>query len=402
MEVKDAKALRFVTSLIDPEVPLNTSVLHTDLHELDSGEIFMLCAFIAAVLDEVQQPSGRDLSFSIGAVSPDNLASAGQAVLNWPEGLTALETRLSQVGIFENAKPCLNPFIQNLTRSKHFRVTTIATVRAALATPLLGSLMAKEDELRAPEIHSRSFLLKLHKYALSSAEVRAMSDSLGIPRGVLFECFLSGSVHCPDKRLTAAANIRAKAGFDYLNFVKPNGRAGNVCLRVQSVVTTLYLGPANPWPFILEGIRDGALPITRAQLLSPNLVDTLQVQDFAPWIDFCGRLPDEPNAPEYPIIREEIAFHLDAPSNSRYGAGTIATLTQLSAFRRKFASAREVRNRLLMHGHSRTCREVEILLEGSKVRFDHRRFSLPRLAVEEFIERFLNKEGVLNQNGSNR
>ncbi|WP_210267740.1 hypothetical protein [Rhizobium ruizarguesonis] len=363
----------------------------------------MLCAFIAAVLDEVQQPSGRDLSFSIGAVSPDNLASAGRAVLNWPEGLSALETRLSQVEIFENAKPSLNPFVQDLTRSKHFQETTIATVRAALATPLLGSLTAKGDELREPEVHSHSFLLKLHKYALSSVEVRALSESFGIPRGVLFECFLSGSVHCPDKRLTAAANVRAKAAFDYFNFVKPKGKAGNVGLRVQSVVSTLYYGSANPWPFILGGIRDRALPIIRVQLLSPNLVDTLQVQDFAPWIDFCGRLPDESNAPKYPIIREEIAFHLDAPSNSRYGAGTIATLTQLSAFRRKFASVREVRNRLLMHGHSRTCREVEILLEGSKVqRVDHRRFSLPRSEVEEFIERFLDKEGVLNQKHSNR
>lgn len=144
-------------------------------------------------------------------------------------------------------------------------------------------------------------------------------------------------------------------------------------LSVRGTVSALYRGPANPWPFIFDGIRNDLLPVVRIQ--SGRWLDSLHVEDFKPWIDFCRDLPTANDAPDYTIDCEEVGFHLDlstsaviAKLGAFYRAREITTMRRLTNFRAAYVSIREVFNLLAINGRWETELNITRLLNKANVK----------------------------------
>lgn len=94
VEVKDRKALGFVVTLVDPlcKAPLTPAGgLHPLLDRFSRGELFDLAVQIAAMIENSLGPNDSDFALKFSArdgaigLSPDALARAGRALINWPD-----------------------------------------------------------------------------------------------------------------------------------------------------------------------------------------------------------------------------------------------------------------------------------------------------------------------------
>ncbi|XAZ19501.1 hypothetical protein LVY75_04915 (plasmid) [Sinorhizobium sp. B11] len=397
IESSDEEALRFVCGLIDPEANRSAFTLHDELCRVNRGEIFMLSVIIAAVLDGHARKTERKKYWTGVSVSPSSLALSGRALMRWPHGVAALGEQFVEGLIPASKSLDRHPLEAILRQTKMFNVSTVASIRSALLLPRVQVGFRDSVPARVP---SQVSLLNLHKHAKRSPLVGEMSREIGVPRGVLFECFLSHSLPCPDQELSAAIGAPNAKLAIFEERLYPNRIRSSAYLSVRGTVSALYRGPANPWPLVFDALLKNLLPITRTP--SRTLLDGLYVQDFAPWINFCNELPSAPNAPEFRIDWEEVGFHLDltkssvvAKLGSFYRSGDLASLRRLYGFRSKFVSIREVYNRLLIVGRPRAEAKLARMLDSAGVRCSAQQPSYRlRADVEDFLTRFCSETAV--------
>ncbi|QIO43096.1 hypothetical protein HA464_03260 [Rhizobium leguminosarum bv. trifolii] len=383
-ETDDGEALRFVTGLINPEIARRNFGLHGELQGLNVGEIFMLCVGIAAILDGEGQSRTRPRRFAGIAASPSSLALAGRSVMEWPHGVAGLDEQL-----VNSKEPRLADFLLHMGI---FEDEVIAAVRKATHLPSVSGIERKNGATRLSG-NLRTYDLKLHNYAKRSGAIVKMSQHTGIPPGVLFECFLNGSLPCPDNELARAMDIQESSlnGFD--DGILGQRTRWPLNLSVRGTVSTLYRGPVNPWPYVFNGIRSDQLPVIRVP--SNIWLDSLRVEDFSPWIDFCRELPTAIDAPDYAIGLEDVGFYLDLEKRALIDRlrcycriGEVGTMRRLHEFRTAYVTIREVFNLLLINGRSETESQIVRLFTKAKVKCcEQERTLRMRSAVNEFIKR---------------
>ncbi|ULJ73016.1 hypothetical protein [Rhizobium gallicum] len=352
----DPEALRFVTAFIDPEVEKSVDKVHDDLRRLDAGQLFMLCVFVAAVLDD-ELRNGARRCFTGVSVSPLSLSVAGRAVMNWPNGLACLHERLVGTEIFRGRSFDRHPLEALLRQTKIFQPATIGAARTAMHLPRVETFT--EAQVVQSGATSASSHLRLHKFTKRSEAVSRMSKAVGIPRGVLFECFLSRLIPCPDAKLAEAVGGDHGPFSTFARGLRPRQSRNKVSLSVRGTVSALYNGLGNPWPLILKGLQQGLLPVTKVE--ADDWLRTLRVEEFQPWIEYCHDLQPSTDFVNLPIDYEEVGFYLDLEMGTvRSNLGPycreaeIKTLERLHNFRTMYLPVREIYNRLVIGGTPRS------------------------------------------------
>lgn len=156
VEVADIEALDFVSSLVDPEA--NSSAYHSvsdDLASLSRGELFEMALSLGTAWklndDNIQLDPEHLVSSRYDVLSPDSLAKAGRALLNWPNGFIAFCTEAA-----ENAGQRDGDFSRNkeLGALANLQLGPMLSQRAKIA------LQEAEHKFRKKSESQMSFLRK--------------------------------------------------------------------------------------------------------------------------------------------------------------------------------------------------------------------------------------------------
>lgn len=379
LEVEDESALRFVTALIDPEGVFPRQI-HTDLECLDRGEVFLLCAMIGATLDGRLTRSGSRKIIS-GAVeaTPESLSKAGRAILSWPQGIIDLHSQLESSSIFDQYIYGRHRFSELIRRAKMFSVTTTSVLRRVVKSP--ETLSSDGKELSGAELwkaHSgaiepdRGALWRMFGHSWQSRKVREISERIGIPRRVLFDCFLRGIIPFPHRDVATSVDAAVRGIKEMDDSVLHLPAQGVSCLSVQRTVSALYSGIGNPWPAVLDVLRQGKLPVVRS-FKSLNWLNGLFVEDFGIWNEFCQNLEPVLTSMDLSLHYEDIGFHLavsgvtaEIQLSKIKNQYQVKTLRDLSHFRAAYVSIREIESWLVMGNRPR--QQVTPLLEGTRAK----------------------------------
>ncbi len=344
----DKEALDFVTGLVDPERPegkLATSQLHPDLCRQNPGEIFMLCALVGAAFQNRDPSTRRRIATT--TVDPLNLAKAGRAILNWPDGLAHI---VSDFGQFRSASKGSEPhsFSRFCKDAGVLNKDTIVAVKRVVAFSRSGNKQARC--LRRLEVINPNAgrTLRLEVAALTAAStdgdfLQASSVSK-LPPIVLYDSYIEDTAQRGRNRQDVVGEkVLAWVSELYPPIVSP-ATPGAIRLPVQKTVNTLFRGRGNVWPHVLAAMKNGALPTVHTPGQGHSL-DSLYVEDFLPWKRFLACVEGIKGSCAYPLTSVEVAFFLNmsiGAAQTLFDFKSEFTLKHLYRFKREFALVDEL------------------------------------------------------------
>lgn len=377
VQVEDRQALRFVTDLIDPLRHHQCDALQVPpaLAKLDRGSLFMLCVFIAKILDKNfdRGDGGKLISLSGACVSPSNLSLAGRAILEWPFGIDKLNRVLGQI-LSDNAinAEMRDPFRKFIKKNESFDKAMVAAFDAAVVPTIKISLAAtgkaekacRSPLVPAPPIHGadKSSLPSEVKDLHWSRSFVSARDDTGLPRGVL-----SDFVFAAEKQ---SANARDRA--DFLRGLKQElflrssalPQAQQDALPLKSVIAALYLERGNPWPDIIRAVLHRELPLS-VDISKPTWIESLRVSEFDVWSEYCRCLQPFTDTLDLPIGWRDVCFHLGVSLCSfnkrfvqHFGSKNLFTLRYLHKFRLQYISVGELHNSAYIGGTPRSSKLI--------------------------------------------
>ncbi|QND38227.1 hypothetical protein HB771_09365 [Rhizobium leguminosarum bv. viciae] len=264
----DKNALDFVTGLVDPERPegkVAIAQLHPDLRRQNPGEIFMLCALVGSAFQNRDPLTRRRIATK--TVDPLNLAKAGRAILNWPDGLADI---VSEFGRFRSASDGSEPhsFSHYCRHSGVLNQDTVGAIKKVVAFSRSGHKQARC--LRRLEVVNPNArrTLRLEVAALTAAStnayfLQAVSASK-LPPIVLYDSYLEDlELRDRNRQDVVGEKVLAWVSELYPTVVSPP-TPGALRLSVQNTVNTLFRGRGNIWPHVLAGMKNETLPTVRA------------------------------------------------------------------------------------------------------------------------------------------
>jgi len=393
--VEDTEALTFVTSLVDPGRTPEVSNLHCDLRNLDPGEIFMLCALIGAVLEGRIAASSRERRQVLleGLVSPEQLATAGRALLDWPEGFVKLADRINNDAVWGEGPHSIPPFEHFVRDDAVFTRPTWEAIKQLNLLPRTAMIPVRKVSTEPTANGRRHKFLQL---AGRSDVVRCVSERTGIPAGVVFECLTSGSIDVPyasGKELHAHVIAEIAQIEKFAQEPMPDMRI----LRIKETVSALYRGLGNPWPQIITAIKDRSLPIVSSKTTSLLWLDTICIQDFQTWRNFCDGLIADKAFADVRLAYHDVGFYLDITTSTTCEVMRLVppekrakTMRTLHSFRSEYITGREIRATLAIAGVTASIQQVNKLLDSFDVELLYRAASVRRrVSVEKCLPALL-------------
>ncbi|MGI6852162.1 hypothetical protein [Mesorhizobium sp. 1B3] len=320
VEVEDEEALDFVTSLI-ASAQTSTPKLVLPFSECSRGDVFEFCIVLAAAVaangrSPDAKPNRAKLDYAV--ITPNLLAQAGRAVLDWPEGLHRLadsarstsDARAGFFGIKKELGSLLNvPYGPSLTSNikTEFRAVLYDNMqRSAERANLVRRVETRFDAdfltcdqaakefgmsrhvvqrlsrdprltvLRAHGTQKSPALLKRHEIASIVALRRQLCSSATIERASGIPIIaLQGLLDIGLLEMeTGLAKSIAGRGIHFCpgSFEALRERVGEKVeqasapihlVRITNAVNQIGYHLGNPWPAILSAILEGRLSIWR-------------------------------------------------------------------------------------------------------------------------------------------
>jgi hypothetical protein len=378
--VEDREALKFVTSLVDPESRDPHPQRHKKasiLAEEDRGSLFMLCVFIGKVLDNNfnRHETGSLISMTGASVSPSNLSVAGRAILEWPVGFDKLNDKLKRI-LWENGilGEVRDPFRKYIQKHPEIFSKSILTSFDAAVVPKITIPAAGISEIRKPCVHDlavqSSGNLDDHMLSLRN-DVKTLHwsrgfisarRSTGLSRSVLSDFVISRS------RLALSSDEMAQylgeLNNELAGISQSLPRVREHSLSLKAIIAALYLRMGSPWPGVLQAVIERRLPLAVSASRS-SWIDSLRVEDFSVWAHFCRDLAPFAGTLELPLGWRDVAFHLNAPNPGfhrrfahHFGVKKQLTLKDLYHFRTEHISASEISTLASIGGKNRTSRLI--------------------------------------------
>lgn len=343
ISVSDKEALDFVTGLVDPERAGGKNAvasLHPDLRNENAGHIFSLCILIAGAIDHQQRQSGRRIIAGTAA-TPESLASAGRAVLNWPESLVEV---LTNQGTFKSAtdKGEAHSFA---IFCKHSGVLNEPLMSAVRKVVMLSRVGGKQPRwLRRLEVVNSDVAGNLSTEIAQFTSVAATGPYLKavakakVPPLVLYDCYLSGLTGALCQR---SENIgpqvlewASRLSFGHIPTTAHLKRA----VLLQKGVNVMFRKRGDVWPLVLSELLKGNLPCKRASNSGDGL-DSLYISDFATWRAFLNNADGMTDRADFPLTSPEVAFYLNmslGAAQTLFDFKIRTSLNDLHAFSRDF------------------------------------------------------------------
>jgi len=376
-----ASNLRYVTDLIDPEVPTSAlRVLHPELQALGRGEVFELAVEVGRLIDQESSPPDTARPHKGGPVTPQALSEAGRALSNWPDGFYEVGERLRNNWFFRRKAggPLWHP-IRQVLQEPFFS----AEIKVVVANALKGSLATTiSDQSRGRRRAIPLKLEHLNKVARTSEAILEETTISGLPVPALLGCYLRTDFLCPDPHFAGLTNkgVPLIGMFESL----PLSQVTEGKMSLRDAVHLYFHGKGDPWPEILAALRDGKLSATRIRG-EQAYIDRLFVDDFHGWSAHLKSLKPRRDAEHIGLTVAERAFYLNCRSRGVAAAMQIgalsrtATLAELQRFRRENISIKEVVLRGLSNGE-----KLNFKYEGTAL---HRAGILPLHPVVYFRSR---------------
>ncbi|KQV83175.1 hypothetical protein ASC90_21465 [Rhizobium sp. Root1220] len=339
-----ASNLRYVTDLIDPEVPAAAlRALHPELQALGRGEVFELAVEVGRLIDQESSPPDTARPHKGGPVTPQALGDAGRALSNWPDGFYEVGERLRNNWFFRRKAggPLWHP-IRQVLQDSFFS----AEIKVVVADALKGSLATTISEHSRGRLRAVPLPLEhLNKVARMSEAILEESAISGLPVPALLGCYLRNGFLCPDPHFAGLSNkgIPLIGMFEDL----PLCRTAEVRMSLRDAVHLYFHGKGDPWPEVMAALRDGKLSATRIKG-EDAYIDRLFVDDFQSWSGQLKTLRPGRDAEHIGLTVEERAFYLNCHSSCvattmQIGAlSRTATLAELQRFRRENITIKEI------------------------------------------------------------
>jgi hypothetical protein len=374
VQVEDRQALKFVTDLIDPLSHRQCDALQIcpALAKQDRGSLFMLCVFIAKILDKNfdRDDGGKLTSMSGACVSPSNLSLAGRAILEWPVGFDKLNRVLGQI-LSENAinAELRDPFRKFIKKNESFDKAMVAAFDAAVVPSITIALAATGKAFRAPLVPAHpvhavgkpSLAGEVKDLHWSRTFVSARDDT-GLPRGVLSDFVLAAEKQSPTAGNRADFLRRLKEELFLCSGALPQAQKDS--LPLQQVIASLYIGRGNPWPDIIRAVLHRELPLSVDSSKS-TWIDSLRVSEFDAWSEHCRCLRPFTDTLDLSIGWRDVCFHLGVSQSSfhkrfvqNFGSKNLFTLRSLHEFRLRHISVGELQNSAYIGGTSRSSKLI--------------------------------------------
>lgn len=367
VEVEDMEALRFVTSLVDPDPAVRAAyapALHPDI-ETDRGSLFEFAISIASAMTQdpkrsvtsVAKPGSREM---FDRIEPDVLAKAGRVVLSWPDGFHDLcsqardsaSERSGHYGVKKEigslyaltTDRALPPELRAAVRKSveddmAMTAVSLPTVRKGsyrnrsdLLTayeaakefgirPKLFKILAGHPEVRvirnagsknSPMLFERAQIAMI---AAQRADMEAASSAavrLGLPTGAMAELAEAGLVDTvggPVLMLAVGKEYYTRSSVNRLvdrleSKVLP-AVPPSTYIRLTKAVYRLPPGP-KPWAGIIARVIDGTIPVHRIDGRLTGTMTSLAAPDFETVVAAVGRHAGSDEA------RDGLLTHIEA------------------------------------------------------------------------------------------
>lgn len=361
VEVEDNEALDFMTGLVDPMRPQGkaaVSLLHPDLCQENPGHVFTLGVLVAAALDNRQKASGRRV-LSSAEVSASSLATAGRALLNWPDGLAQI---LSSRTLFRSATEAgeAHSFAILCKHGGTLNSSLMDAVQKVVMLSRLGEKqprcfrrlqVAKESLAHGNELEIASFTA-----AAGSGPFLKAVAATKLPPIVLYNCYLNGlcgaaegqEERIGDKILSWSAKLTLP-DIPVIHDIKK-------AVSLQKCVNILYRGRGDIWPLVLAEVMKGNLPCKRAAMLA-DWIESLFITDFEPWRAFLGSSKGIKDCSRFPLTSPEVAFYLNmslGATQTMFDFNQIITSDYLYEFTRDYIFVDDLSELTAMKGERQT------------------------------------------------
>jgi hypothetical protein len=388
VEVEDVEGLRFVTDLIDPEHPRGPTIsrhLHGDLQAEDRGHLFFLSVLAALALDvgaNKTEEEERKRSLGSASVTPSSLARAGRALMNWPFGFAEIVSYLEQsappplygknnYSAFSIMCRSAKTLSKSLLRSID-RLTLIARSEVIAKQNARGTnwwVTPRDRTMLESDFLSEALLLTRR-----STEVKAMLKHSQLPLIVLFNCFLSGVIRCPDSDIDALIGCGGREAPDWSFACAKTDHNAKILIPIRRAVRTLNCISHDPWPQLLDAIWDGKLLLIRQGCEQPG-INSLRVDNYAILKEHLNADFDMPATQHCRLNMAECMFYTNLNpqavrnlilSGTESQNPTYSTVTEIFG---QFVSIEEIVDRVAMTGRPRT--KVAIRAEINRKNVGH-------------------------------
>ncbi|HEY0120915.1 MAG TPA: hypothetical protein VGC14_03980 [Rhizobium sp.] len=357
IEINDQEALDFATGLVDPERSAGKSAtlrLHQDLKNENPGFIFTLCVLIASACENQQRKSGRRM-IAAAEVSPQGLAVAARAILNWPDGLSEVLPATENFRAATKGSEA-HSFVGLCKHSGVLNASLMTAVSKAVMLSRVGEKLPRW--LRRLEVitdgtgkDNRSAIAEFAAVASTGPFIRATSASK-LPPIALYKCYLRGLCgplsESSGKIGPQIATWVAGLQFDHV----PTARSTKRTLPLTRFVNVMFNNAGDVWPHVIEGVLDESLPVKRVPGLGMGL-SSLCVTDFVVWQAFLQKAQGVVECADFPLTSPEIAFYLNmslGAAQTLFDLTKITTFNDLKVFMRDFVLLADLADLSLIKG----------------------------------------------------
>ncbi|MBY5545972.1 hypothetical protein HFO61_03795 [Rhizobium leguminosarum] len=385
-EFDDPEAVRFFTGLVDPERQqgkLAVRNLHQTLASENPGEIFSLCVILAELIAGDSLRRKREQT----NLPPVHLATAARAVMSWPEGVLRLVEKIEK-GVLPEARTGLSGGrLEIACKGKRLSNSLIAAVNDLFKTYRFHvATYHKNDQERPLPPHLRR-AVGTHplEIARRSNNFRKAKVATGLSHLTMFGCFLSGYFG----PIEEISNLR-KHGFDEwiagLKFNEIPVVEQADAMPLTNFVKAAFRGKGDPWPVVVNSIRERKLPIFR--LPGPNtLISDLLIADLKVWQTYLQKLQPIHDVDDLVIRGGDCAFFFNATDKTLsrsfdWPVGT--TFKQIREFDSRFVIMQELVDRMRLRGENMSIQKVRYCLNKEGISSERRLWRNRSLAEQYF------------------